>query len=202
MNSQDHHSLNCFAAGLLMLFTAGCATPALWHATEKREWRPDSIDQIVILVDSNQQRQLVVLFNQARERDNKKITRKVGWQLGQPPEALATTRAAMRRLTNQPGLLMQPLPILTPTAAANATGRPSSFAVIGYPPNNFVAHINGQPPKDYSLPVTTQTLYTAWTCLLPAAVAADAAIVGTVAVVVVGGAVACSANSGSLQIKK
>lgn len=193
---------NWLVMGLLASLAVGCATPALRQATEKREWRPCSVEQIFVLTHTNQQRQFVVLFTQSRKGDRTNIiTRAVGWSSDLAPGRVVTSPAAIRRLTNQVGVTVQSLPILLPMEVmTNAAGRPASYAIIGYPPTYFWSHLDGEPARPHSLPATTETFNTARVCLYPMAVAADCATVGAVAVVIVGGTVATIANSGTMQV--
>ena len=173
MNTSLKSPQSWLALLLLVALTSGCATPALWHATATHEWYPYTLDQVVLLTETNHQQELAVFFTQAWGSGKDTKTRAVGWRVSDSPGHLAVTSAAIRRLTNA-APAMQPLPILrTDEVATNAAGQPPRNIVRSAPPAHFTVYLSGFPPQPYTLPVTRQTYYTVRTCFLPITVTAD-----------------------------
>jgi hypothetical protein len=166
-------------AAVLTILTTSCATPALWKCTAAREWKPYRPDQVILVTDTNQQREVVVVFTQFANSESTSDSRDVGWRVSQPPKEVALTKETIGLLTNS--LCQSKLvPMLfdgqeSPDEYSLASG----YTVWNSPNQQLTIHIPGLPSGPYTLPTSHQKRRTALRVfLLPLAVTADAAIVG------------------------
>lgn len=168
-----------------LILTAGCATPALWKQTAAREWKPNPPDQIILVTDTNQQRDVVVVFRQFATVGNTGDSRKVAWLVSQSPAALALTTEAMGQLTNSFGKC-EPVPMFfeEPESPDLSSLKPG-YTVWHSLDQKLSVHIPNLSVGPYTLPTSHQGRQTALrVCALPVAVATDAALVGAALFVV------------------
>jgi hypothetical protein len=170
---------------VLVAFTTGCATPALWKQTARREWTPNPPDQLLFVESTDHQHDVVVLFRQFADGTPHEAGC-VGWQLGQPSTQLALGYQAIQLLTNTCPTV-QTIPLYSDTADVPAeTGELSPGYGIWNPTDQhltlYLSEISTNPMP---LPTSHQERRTALRiCALPLAVAADAALMGAALFVV------------------
>ncbi len=204
MKIQFARLLIALPAVLLTAFTSGCATPALWRHTASHEWKSGRPTQILLITDTNQQRDVVVLFRQnAQEGATNEypqtkrrflgfnlnpngfptnVSRTVGWRISQPPEQLALTPKAIRQLTNS-SCNVQSVPIHEAREAVpgNAMSPSTAFAVWNAMDRQLAVHGESLPSGPVTLPCTSQKQNTALRVVAtPAAIVGDAALAGSV----------------------
>ena len=169
--------LNALTVVLLAAFGCGCATPALWHGTAARHWRPGSPDQVLLCTSTNQQPDVAVFFTQSAATKGLTESRCVVWCLGQPPTRLLIGTNAVRQFTNSLSRT-QTVPLIlageTPPAPPATT---PSHAVWSSTNHQLTVHIEGLPPGPFALPASHQRTRVALRVLvLPFALATDAVI--------------------------
>ena len=179
-------SLHLLGNGMALVFVtalaAGCATPALWKNTARREWKPNPLDGVVLVSTTNQQREVVVLFRQFALVGTTSECRKAGWAVSQSPEQLALAPHAVGQLTNSCGGELQTIPMfLAGNVPETASSTPPGYAVWHAADDQLTVHIDGLPAGPFTLPTTQQKRRTSERIIvLPLAVAVDAAITGAV----------------------
>lgn len=163
---------------LLAALACGCATPALWKCTARREWKPVAPDQVVLITDTNHQSAVAVLFRQVAAVGKTNTFRNVGWRLGQPPAELAHTPRTIRQLTNSCGEFA-PVPLfLAGAVPANTSSQAPGYAIWNSIDQQLTVCLDGYPCGPYILPTTQTDRRTALRVLgMPFAVAADTAII-------------------------
>lgn len=179
------------SVAVIVISASGCATPALWKCTASRDWSPGSPDQILLITDTNQQRDVLVFFRQFDCRPESRDSRTVGWRLGQSPLSLAFKTNDITRITNAM-VRCESIPIFdgeeTPTSSTNLL---SSYAIWHSLDQELTVHIEGIPAGPFTLPSSHQPSQPVLrACMLPVALSADAALIGAVAFA------ACLANPG------
>jgi hypothetical protein len=191
-------------AVLLTACTSGCATSALWRHTASHEWKSGRPTQVLLITDTNQQRDVAILFRQNAQdgatNELKKegrpflgfnigpftspptfTTRNVAWRISQPPEQLALTPKTIRQLTNS-CCNVQPIPIYDAREAVpgNEISPSAAFAVWNATDRQLTVHGETLPSGPFTLPSTSQKQNTALRVVAtPAAIVADAALVGS-----------------------
>ncbi len=168
-------------AMVLGVFMTGCATPALWKQTAAHDWQSSPPDQLLLVDSTNHEPAVIVLFRQS-EAGASRVVRNVGWRLGQPNNELALGPQAIYQLTNAcPAPKTIPLWINSGDVRPDPTIPPSGCAVWNSSDRNLTIHIPEVSPGPFELPASNEEPKTALRiCVLPLAVAADAAIVGAV----------------------
>jgi hypothetical protein len=163
---------------LLAALACGCATPALWKSTARRECKPLAPDHLVLTTNTNHQRAVVVLFGQFAAVGKTKIFRDAGWCLGQSPGELALTPRTIDQLTNSCGEFQSVPLFLAGDVPANASSQSPGYAIWNSIDQQVTVYLDGYPCGPYLLPTTRTDRRTALRVLgLPFAVAADTAIV-------------------------
>jgi hypothetical protein len=159
---------------LLAAFTSGCATPALWDRTLEFQWKPGPPAQVVVITDTNRQRDTVIVFSQDAQIRLTYLWRVVGWRVSQSPDKLATTHKAIYQLTNSVSGF-ESVPVYRPgKVPGNATSQPPGYAVLNVTNEQITLHRDGLPPGPYNLPASTHPKNTTLRVVLtPLAVVAD-----------------------------
>ena len=177
--------LNRFLAqmpvALLAAFCSGCATPALWRHTATHDWNPMSVDHMLLFTNLTQPPEVVVLFNQSAKDGKTYDIRAVGWRISRPAEELAITPHAIYQLTNSLGN-MRDIRICNPAELPeNISASWSDYAVLDWTGRQLTLHVAGVPSGPYTLPATRQKANLGLrACVMPIAIATDAAITGAV----------------------
>jgi hypothetical protein len=162
---------------LLAALACGCASPALWKSTARRQWKPITPDQVVLITNTNHQRAVVVFFRQFVILETPNTSRNLGWRLGQSPEELALTPRTIGQLTNSCGELRSVPLFLADGVPDNASSESPGYAVWNWTDQQLSVYLDGYPRGPYLLPTTQTEQRTALRVIvLPFAVAADAAI--------------------------
>ena len=143
---------NLLALVLLAALACGCASPALWQSTSRREWKPITPDQVVLFTSTNQQRAVVVFFRQLSTVGTTNTSRNVGWRLGQSPEELALTTRAIGQFTNSCGELRSVPLFQTGNVPTDASSQSPGFAVWNSTDQRFTVYLDGYPCVPYLLP--------------------------------------------------
>ena len=120
---------NLLSQVLLAAVACGCATPALWKSTARREWRPVAPDHVVLITDTNHQHAVVVLFGQIAAVGKTNTFRNVGWRVGQSPRELALTPRAINQHTNSCGEFGSVPLFLAGGVPANASSQSPGYAI-------------------------------------------------------------------------
>jgi hypothetical protein len=167
--------VHIFSLLLLAALACGCATPALWKSTARREWKPITPDQVVLITTTNQQRAVAVFFRQFAILETPNTSRNVGWRLGQSPEELALTPRTIGQLTNACSELRSVPLFLADGVPDNASSESPGYAVWNWTDQQLTVHLDGYPRGPYLLPTTQTGQRTALRVIvLPFAIAADA----------------------------
>jgi len=162
-----------------LILTVGCATPALWKQTAAREWKPNPPDQVILITDTNQQRDVVVVFRQFATYGKSGESRGAGWCVSQPPDQVALTRETISRLTNS-ACQRETVPMFfagqeLPSEESLSAG----YALWHSMEQQLTVHVPDLPTGPVTLPTSHQKRQTtARVCVMPLAIATDAAIVG------------------------
>lgn len=164
------------------LLLGGCATPALWTATAAQDWLPQSPANQFLVTTVTGRQDVVVVFSQWTGKPGKTVERRVGWTVGTSPQELAIGIKAIRKLTNACDTV-QRLPVfLKDDFPCDGFSAPPGFAVLDAGSAAFSVRLEADGPEPFVLPSSHIPCRTAtrW-CLMPLAVATDAAIVATLA---------------------
>jgi hypothetical protein len=167
---------------VLALLVSGCATPALWQQTASRVWRPQSFPDQFLATTTTGRLDVVVVFRQSATINGKPRDRLVAWNLRDAPVELTVGRKALLQLTNVCEQV-QPMPVFTPdNLPADATSMPPGYAVLDWSWSRFTVYLQGAPSGPFELPVSHEKCR-AFVRLagMPFAIAADAALVGLLA---------------------
>jgi hypothetical protein len=168
---------NLLSLVLLAALAGGCATPALWKSTARREWKPSTPDQVVLITNTNHQRAVAVFFCQVARVEGTTTSRDVGWRLGQSPKELALTPRAIGQLTNSCGEFRSVPLFLAGGVPPDASSQSPGYAVWNSTDQQLTVYLDGYPCGPYLLPTTQTDQHTAMRALgMPFALAADAAI--------------------------
>jgi hypothetical protein len=166
-------------AVVTLICTAGCATPALWKQTAAREWKPNPPDQVILVTDTNEQSDVVVVFRQFATWGSTGDSRDVGWCVSQSRREVALTKEAIGRLTNSACQRITVPMFFAEQEPRNAASLSAGYAVWHPMDQQLTVHATGVPAGPFTLPTSHQKRQTALrVCVLPVAVAADAALVG------------------------
>ena len=163
--------------GKALPVASGCATPALWKSTARREWKPSTPDQVVLRTNTNRQRAVAVISRQFATVGLKHTSRNVGWLPGQSPAELALTPLAIGQLTNFCGEFRSVPLFLMNSVPTHASSQSPGYPVWNAKEDQLTVCLGGYPGGPYLLPTTRTGRRTAMRILaMPLAVAADAAI--------------------------
>lgn len=173
---------------LLAALTPGCATPALWKHTAACDWKPKQPDRVLLITDTNEQREVALFFVQHQTQRKKALYRNVGWNVSQPPDKLAVTPKTISQFTNS-CRAFQTVPLYEQAIVPDhASSQPPGYAVWNSTTGQIAVHIDGFPSGPYTLPATSRERNTALrVCAMPFAIAADGAIIAAL-IFVLGGA--------------
>jgi len=164
-----------------LILTVGCATPALWKQTAAREWKPNPPDQVILVTNTNQHREVVVIFRQLATHGKSIESRDVALPVSRPNGEMAISNEVVRELTNS-ACECRRIPVyFADQEPINTSPLSSGYATWDSMEQQLTIHAPDTPTGPFKLPTSHQKQKTAARlCGLPFAVAGDAVIVGTV----------------------